>query len=133
MFYLRRKERERDFAFGFVFMESKLKGRKENATKTHQLWGLVGGVLFGWFLGNKLYDYSQGLFPLVISFINSSHRQPYGTVSSLRLSYLNFSLIRPATSNFVVNTFAQRQPYTYSQHTCSLFWSYVILCQRSIV
>lgn len=91
VFHLWRKERKRDLAFGFVFMESKLKERKENATQTHQLWGFVGGALFVWFLRNKLYNYSQGLFPSVISFINSI------TGSLMRLFHLcnSATLISP--------------------------------------
>lgn len=41
---------------------------------------------FGWFLGNKLCDYSQALFRLVISLMNFYHRQPYDSVLSLHLS-----------------------------------------------
>jgi len=110
LFHVWRKQRERDFAFGFVFTETKPEGTRTKPKK-HQkniqclLWGLTGGVLFVCFLGNKFYDDSQRLLPLIISFINSYHRQSYDSVSSLCLSHFNFSLIMPATSNFIVRTF----------------------------
>lgn len=47
VFHLWREERKRDLAFGFVFMESKLKERKENATQTSFGVWLVELCLFG--------------------------------------------------------------------------------------